>query len=92
MVQSKVTLTSNLDERTGNVAYDRQRATFRCVITTQDSGIHILSWLSEDYIGPGEETLQVTSTQDAGHRVNNSQNPSTVATLVNSSIIDPGTY
>ena len=96
MAQSRVTvtLTSNLDQKIGDdvVAYDQQTITFRCAIVTRGTGVHILSWLNDQYIGPGEEALQVTSDQEVGHRVNNSENPTTIATLVNSSIIDPDTH
>ena len=89
ITQSKVTLTSNLDERTGNIAYRHQIVTFQCI--ARGNGTQIISWLSEDYIGSGEETLQITSIQRVGHKTNNSQNPSTIATLVNITIIDSDT-
>jgi hypothetical protein len=71
-------LSSNLN--VGATAYDNQIVTFQCTIRGTGD-IVVLSWSSDDYIGPGGALLQVASFQDLGHTTNSPVNPNTVATL-----------
>ena len=66
----------------GNRAYDRQVVTFRCVIVGVDT---VLNWMSDDYIGVGGDVLQLASADPVGQTASNPRNPTTVATLVNTS-------
>jgi hypothetical protein len=76
IIDPDVMLSHNL---VGDRAYDRQVVIFRCVIIGVDT---ILTWRSEDYIGTGEDVLQLASTDPAGQTASNLRNPTTVATLV----------
>lgn len=68
----------------GNRAYDGQRVTFRCVIVGLDT---VVTWRSQDYIGTGGDLLQLASADPAGQTASNSRNPTTVATLINTTRI-----
>ena len=70
-----VQLTSTLFE--GDVAYDGQRVSFTCIATSTDD---ILTWSSDHYIG---DILQIGFHDGPGFTDSNQQNPSTVATLIN---------
>jgi hypothetical protein len=72
-----VSLTNDLK---GNIAYHGQRVTFLCTIVA-DREI-LTTWRSPQYIRG--DVLQLLSTSEDGHTVNNLQNPDTVATLINS--------
>ena len=72
-------LTHNLDDDA--VAYNGQRVTFVCTIV---AGCDILiTWKSDHYIRPRGDVLQLTSNDTEGSTVNNTRNPTTVATLIN---------
>ena len=73
-----VMLTHDLIE--GNRAYDGQRVTFQCIIVGLDT---VVTWRSQDYIGTGGDVLQLASADSAGQTASNSRNPTTVATLIN---------
>ena len=77
-------LTSNLND--GNIAYDGQTVTFRCVIRSIVAGT-ILTWISEDYIGPSKSgnVLEFSSFHRPETTDPSPVNPDTVATLVNTS-------
>ena len=71
-------LTHDLIE--GNQAYDGQRVAFWCIIVGLDT---VVTWRSQDYIGTGGDVLQLASADPAGQTASNSRNPTTVATLIN---------
>ena len=73
-----MSLESNLNE--GSIAYDAQNVTFRCTIRGTGT---ILSWISDDYIGLGGVVLQFASIDSPGLTVSSSENPNTIATLIN---------
>ena len=70
-------LTSNLNKE--NIAYDEQTVTFKCTI--RGTGILVLTWISNDYIGSEDYWLQFSSTHSPGRTEPSSINPTTVATL-----------
>lgn len=73
-----VSLTTN--DLRGNVAYPGQEVIFICrIATTHDV---VISWKSVQYIGDGDDVLQVTSIDPLGYSTSNRQNPTTIATLV----------
>ena len=76
-----VTLTHNLGDN--GVAYDRQRATFICMIVAgQDIDI-VITWSSDEYIGTGGIVLQLTSADSVGSNKYNPRIPTTVVTMIN---------
>ena len=76
-----VTLTHNLGD--DGVAYDRQRATFICMIVAgQDIDI-VITWSSDEYIGTGGIVLQLTSADSVGSNKHNPRDPTTVVTMIN---------
>ena len=79
-VDPLVTLTHNLGD--DEVAYDGQRVTLICTII---GGYHtVITWRSAHYIGMRGDYLQLSSADPIGHNITNSRNPTTVATLINS--------
>jgi hypothetical protein len=74
---ANVELSSNLN--VGATAYDNQLVTFEC--TVQATGAIVLSWSSDDYVGPGGALLQVASVRGPGYTATSHTNPNTVATL-----------
>ena len=77
---SAVTLLSNtlLNQR---FAITQHRVNFTC--TTR--GSDILEWLSDEYIGPGGDRLQILSGSSRNSATSNS-NPDTIATRINVTI------
>lgn len=71
-----VILSSNLSE--DHIAHPQQYIIFNCVV----SGSDILEWRSEEYIGRGEDTLQLLAIDEIGTNVSN-PNTKAVAKLVN---------
>ena len=76
-----VSLTNDL---TGDVAHRGQRVTFICTIVADDDVPVVITWRSIHYIGIRGDYLQLTSADPEGHSTTNSRNPTTVATLINS--------
>ena len=70
-----VQLTSTLFN--GNLALEQQQVNFTCVVASTDD---ILTWSSDHYIG---SILQIGFHDGPGFTDSNQQNPSTVATLIN---------
>ena len=75
---NQVLLTSNVNQE--NIAYDAQTVTFMCTI--RGTGILVLNWISNDYIGSEDYWLQFSSTYSPGRTETSSINPTTVATLI----------
>lgn len=77
-VAVNISLASNLIER---VAYHGQRVICICTIFTRNDVV--ITWESAHYIGTEGDDLQLISTDPEGSIVTNLRNPTTVATLVN---------
>ena len=82
---SEVLLTSNLNE--GNIAYDAETIIFTCTIRGNGT---ILTWTSAEYIGRGGDVLEFSSIDSSGQTTSSSDNPTTIATLINTNT-DPDT-
>ena len=80
VVPGRVILAHNLGD--SNVAYNTQRVTFICTIIVKDRDL-VITWSSDEYIGTGGLVLQLTSADPPGFSVPNPRNPTTVATLLN---------
>ena len=83
-VYPPVMLTHNLGDDA--VAYNGQRVTFICTINIVAGRDNIIiTWESAHYIGTGRgHNLRLNSSDPESHTARNSQNPTTVATLINS--------
>ena len=82
--EARVNIRSNLfvNETIGNnayYAYNHQHVTFQC--TAQGTGTFVLSWISDEYIGPGNNVLQISNYNVPGYRANSSMDQTTYATL-----------
>ena len=79
VVSARVTLTHNLGD--DGVVFRGQTATFNCTIVVGNDTV--ITWSSAHYIGRRGVVLQLTSIDPPGSSTSNQQNPTTVATLIN---------
>ena len=75
-------LNSTLNTR--HVSYPDQQVVFTCETRNAD----MLEWSSEEYIGSGDDRLQLLYIEGAGYTRSNDRNPSTVAKIVSADNVD----
>lgn len=80
VIASAVILRNNLYD--GHSAFVAQIVTFTCTIHGNGT---ILTWTSDEYIGPGD-VLEFASIDIPGRTETSSTHPTTVATLINTTI------